>query len=158
MMNKADIVVKGDAIFDSVNKEPFRGGVALLGQRIMAVSRDPQTVDSWIGEDTKVLDCGGKTVMAGLVDAHMHLFTGAFVNSPHMLMALFEAKSEAECARMVADFGAANPQLDKVSGMGWFPGIWEHHGMPGKASLDAIMPDKPVYLLSADCHTFWLNS
>jgi predicted amidohydrolase YtcJ len=158
-MKKADLVIFGDAIFDGIADNPFQGGIAVLGNKIVAISREERLIQDWIGDRTQVLNCGNKLVMPGFIDAHMHFFAGGFVNSKYMLMELFEAHSEEDCTQMVARFAAANPELEKISGMGWFPGIWDDpHHMPNKKSLDLIVPDKPVYLLSADCHTFWLNS
>lgn len=158
-MKKADLVIFGDAIFDGIEEKPFQGGIAVLGNKIVAISREERLIQDWIGDRTQVLNYGNKMIMPGFIDAHMHFFTGGFVNSKYMLMELFEAHSEEDCTHMVARFVAANPELEKISGMGWFPGIWDDpHHKPNKKSLDLIVPDKPVYLLSADCHTFWLNS
>ena len=158
-MKKADLVIFGDAIFDGISEQPYQGGIAVLGNKIVAASKEKMSIQEWIDDHTKVLDCGNKLVMPGFVDAHMHFFTGGFVNSQYMLTELFEAHSEEDCIQMVARFAEANPELEKISGMGWFTGIWDHpHHKPSRKSLDLIVPDKPVYLLSADCHTFWLNT
>jgi predicted amidohydrolase YtcJ len=92
----------------------------------------------------------------------MHIcifFTGAFVNSEYMLTDLFEARSEEECVERVKAFAEAHPDFGTITGMGWLPAFWDNHdAMPHCKSLDAVIADRPVYLLSADCHTFWLNS
>jgi predicted amidohydrolase YtcJ len=158
-MKKADLVIFGDAIFDGISEQPFQGGIAVLGNKIVAVSQEKKNIQEWIDDHTIVLNYDNKLVMPGFVDAHMHLFTGGIVNSKYMLTELFEARSEDDCAKMVARFAAANPDLKKISGMGWFPGIWDDPlQKPTRKSLDLIVPDRPVYLLSADCHTFWLNT
>lgn len=158
-MKKADLVIVGDAIFDGISDKPFQGGIAVLGNKIVAVSKEKENIQEWIDDHTKVLSYENKLVMPGFIDAHMHFFTGGFVNSKYMLTELFEAHSEEDCTQMVARFAAANPDLEKISGMGWFPGIWTNPNQkPTRKSLDLIVPDKPVYLLSADCHTFWLNT
>lgn len=158
-MKTADLIILSDAIFDGISDRPFQGGIAVLGNKIIAVSNDQKSIRKWADEHTTVLSYENKLVMPGFIDAHMHFFTGAFVNSEYMLTELFEAHSQEECVEMVARFAAANPNLDKISGMGWFPGIWDDPNQrPNRKALDAVVSDKPVYLLSADCHTFWLNS
>jgi predicted amidohydrolase YtcJ len=98
-------------------------------------------------------------LLPGFIDAHMHYFVGVYQSSEYMNRELFDAKSESECVEMMRKFGAAHPEYDKITGMGWFPLLWnEKDVMPSKHSLDAIEPSRPVYLLSADGHAFWLNS
>ncbi len=157
-MNKASMVITSDTIFTGTTNSLISGGVAVLDDKIVAVGSLPE-LQSWIGESTQVLDYGNKLIMPGFFDAHMHFFTGAFVNSEYMLTDLFGAKSEEECVSMVKSFADAHPEYEIISGMGWFPAYWgDNNELPSCASLDAVVSDRPVYLLSADCHTFWLNS
>ena len=57
----------------------------------------------------------------------------------------------------IADYAAANPDLPWIQGGGWsmtdFPG-----GIPRRADLDRVVPDRPVYLETRDGHTAWVNS
>lgn len=157
-MQKASLVIKSNAIFTGLSDSPVKGAVAIEGNKIAAVGSEAE-ISQWIAEDTTVLDYGDQLVMPGIIDAHMHFFTGAFVNSEYMLMELFEAKSEEECAKMVGAFAEAHPDYTAITGMGWFRAFWDdHETLPHRRSLDAVVSDRPVYLLSADCHTFWLNS
>jgi len=157
-VEKANMVLKSRSIFTGVSDGTLSGGVAIKGNRIAAVGCE-DSIREWIGPETAVLDFGDRLIMSGLIDAHMHFFTGAFASSDYMLMAPFESHSEAECAAMAAEFAAAHPDYPRVTGMGWFPAWWDKGAaLPTKASLDAAVPGKPVYLLSADAHTFWLNS
>ncbi len=157
-MIKADLVIKSNAVFSGLTNSVFKGGIAISGNKIAAVGSDMK-IDEWISADTKVYEYGDALIMPGFVDAHMHFFTGAFVSSKYMLMNLFKAHSEQECAEMVEIFAKEHPEYSTITGMGWFPAYWgKNDPLPHKASLDAVVPDRPVYLLSADCHTFWLNS
>lgn len=157
-MKKADLVIKSSAVFTGLTDNVFKGGIAVLKNKIVAVGNDSE-INQWIGSDTKVFEYGDELIMPGLIDAHMHFFTGAFVNSEYMLTDLFGAHSEEECAKMVKEFADEHPDYDVITGIGWFPAYWNNSSvLPSRASLDAVVPDRPVYLLSADCHTFWLNS
>ena len=157
-MKKASLVIKSNAVFTGLTDDVFKGGVAVSDNKIAAVGSDDE-IQEWISEDTKVLEYGDQMIMPGFIDAHMHFFTGAFVNSEYMLMDLFGAKSEEECAGMVEAFAKEHPDYGTISGMGWFPAFWNNHDtLPHRRSLDAVVSDRPVYLLSADCHTFWMNS
>ena len=157
-MKKASLVIKSNAVYTGLNDSVFKGGVAVSDNKIVAVGSDSE-IEEWISAETEVLEYGDQLILPGFIDAHMHFFTGAFVNSEYMLMDLFGAKSEEECVSMVEAFAKEHPDYGTISGMGWFPAFWDNHDtLPHRRSLDAVVSDRPVYLLSADCHTFWMNS
>ncbi len=157
-MQKADLVLKSNAVFTGTGSPVFHGGVAVRGNRIVAVGAEGE-IDPWIGNETEVRDFGDRLIMPGIIDAHMHFFVGAYSSSPYMLMDLFEAHSEKEAAAMVERFAKSHPGLERISGMGWCQAFWgKGDPLPHRASLDAVVSDRPVYLLSADAHTFWLNT
>ena len=62
-----------------------------------------------------------------------------------------------EYLRVIAEYAAANPDEPWIVGGGWameaFPG-----GLPRKEDLDAIVPDRPVFLFNKDVHGAWVNS
>ncbi|MCB6993627.1 amidohydrolase family protein [bacterium 210820-DFI.6.37] len=157
-MEKANLLIKSRNIFTGTDDIPFEGFIAVHGNRIIKTG-NLQQVHPYLSEKTKVLDYEDQLVMPGFIDAHMHYFCGVFQSSKYMCRELFQAKSEQECVEMIRAFGEKNPQLDKLSGMGWFPPLWDDKtAMPSRRSLDEIEPERPVYLLSADGHTFWLNT
>ena len=53
--------------------------------------------------------------------------------------------SAEQCLAIVAEYAAANPDLEWIVGGGWsmefFPG-----GTPTRQALDAVVPDRPVFL------------
>ena len=59
---------------------------------------------------------------------------------------------------MVLEFAKAHPNEKRIRGHGWFVTNWGDASLPTKASLDAVLPDIPVYLQAADVHSYWLNS
>lgn len=157
-MQKAQILIQSDNVFTGTNDVPFAGGVAIADNKIIAVG-SREELKPYCSEDTEILDYGSQLVMPGFIDAHMHYFCGVFQSSKYMCRDLFDAKSEQECVGIIEAFGRQHHDFDKISGMGWFPLLWDEKDvMPSKASLDTIEPNRPVYLLSADGHTFWLNS
>lgn len=157
-MKHADLLIKSRNLFTGTSDRPFEGCVAVQGNEIIKVG-DAEEVRPYITEDTRIFEYQDEMVMAGFIDAHMHYFCGVFQSSQYMCRELFDAKSEEECVEIIKAFGQAHPEFDKISGMGWFPLLWDKKDvMPSKDSLDRIEPDRPVYLLSADGHTFWLNT
>lgn len=158
MRGKADLVVKSNAIFTGLENEAFKGGIAIIGNKIVAVENE-SALDEWIDPHTKIYTYEDEMVMPGFIDAHMHFFTGAFVSSKYMLTSLSDARSEEDCLKLVQNFASEHPEYERITGMGWLPTFWDDHkALPHRSSLDEVVSDRPVYLLSADCHTFWLNS
>lgn len=157
-MERADIVIKSNNIFDSINDEPFEGFIAVRKNKIIKVGRYGESADMWIGEDTSVINFEDNLVMPGMVDTHMHFFGGVFQNSPYMCRELFNCFSAKECVETIAKFAASHPEYERIAGMGWYVPIWDDKTQPDRWMLDAIDDDRPIYLMCADGHSFWLNS
>ena len=65
----ADMIIKGNAIFDSVSGKHFAGFVAVKGNRIAAVGKDMDSISQYAGADTKIIDAGDRLVMPGFQTA-----------------------------------------------------------------------------------------
>ena len=70
-MSETALAVTGARLVDGTGATPIEGGVTVLveGDRITAVGTDVS-----VPEGARVIDAGGKTVMPGLIDCHLHLF------------------------------------------------------------------------------------
>ena len=109
------------------------------------------------GSDAAVEAFPASTIVPGLIDAHVHL---ASLGRSLSIVALNDAHTEAEAASLV---GAAvkNPAAhegDWLVGRGWDQNDWAVKAYPTRASLDAAMPNVPVYLSRIDGHAAWLSS
>ena len=155
-MKKADLVLKSNAVFTSLEDEPFKGGVAIEGNRILAVEKG-DSIDKYIGPSTEVHEYQDKLIMPGFIDSHTHYFIGAVSSSDH-ICDVTASTSEEECVEMIKQYADTHPHEKRILGIGWFPAYWDNAPLPSKLSLDAAIPDRPVYLISADVHTFWMNT
>lgn len=100
------------------------------------------------------LDLEGRWLVPGLWDHHVH-FTQWALTSQRVDLA--GATSAREAARLVGEAiesGAASAGI--VIGANFRDGLWPD--APRRELLDAVAPDIPVVLVSADLHTVWLNS
>lgn len=154
-MMRADYILKSNAVFTGKENRPFPGGIVVKGNRIIEVT-DKRTVDRY--EANQVIDYGDKLIMAGFVDAHVHYFMGAIAASEHMCTEIANSVSEKNCVDIVKKFAEKHPNEKRILGIGWFPANWKDASLPSKESLDAVFPDKPVYLIAADVHTLWMNT
>lgn len=84
-MKTADKIIKSQAIFTSLGRTPFPGAVAISGNKILGVIRN-DIPDEWIGDSTKIYDCGNKLVMPGFIDAHTHFFMRTAASGRYMNM------------------------------------------------------------------------
>ena len=139
------------ATMDAVRR--WAGAVAVSQGQIVAVGTDGD-VGGLIGSGTEVVDLAGRLLVPGFQDAHVHPPSSGF----EMLHCnLSEAYDVGEYERIVSEYASANPEDPWVVGGGWsmdvFPG-----GNPPKDILDRLVPDRPVFLMSRDGHSGWVNS
>jgi len=156
-MGNADIVLKSNAIFTGLEERPSSGSVAIKGNRICAVCRGSE-IEALIGPETKIYEYNDKLIMPSFIDAHVHYFMGSIAASEHMCTEIMDSTSEQDCVEMVKQFAESHPNEKRIIGIGWFPVNWKDAPLPTCRSLDQAIPDKPVYLIAADVHTFWMNT
>ena len=157
-MQKADLVIYSDAIFDSVKDEPFSGGIAIAGERIEFVG-SKEAVGKHISTHTVIRDFKDKLVFPGLCDSHAHLDGLSKRYCAVIAKGLDAFDSEEKCAKAVRDFADGHPELKRINGIEWLLTNWGANAAPPtKASLDKLFPDIPVYLLALDGHMAWINS
>jgi hypothetical protein len=100
-------------------------------------------------------DGKGRVLMPGLIDAHGHVMELGF---KAMSLDLTAAKSLDEAKAMLAAYAKANPDRPWIIGAGWNQEQWGLGRFPTAADIDAIVPNKPVWLLRVDGHAGWANS
>ena len=151
----ADMIIKGNAIFDSVSDKPFVGFVAVKGNRIAAVGKEMDSISQYAGDDTKIIDAGDRLVMPGFHDSHTHLIlAGMYKTYPN----LGSARSEEEAAVMLKEYYDSQPGDGWVYGFNWYHVFWDKKELPRKETLDRYFPDRPVFLINAEAHGAWVNS
>ncbi|MEV0174293.1 amidohydrolase [Streptomyces sp. NPDC050803] len=126
--------------------------VAVTGDRITAVGRDE--VLELAGPRTEVVDLAGRLLLPGFQDAHVHPVPAGLELSR---CDLTEARTAAETVAAVRAYAEAHPEQEWITGGGWSMEAFEG-GTPTKELLDAIVPDRPVYLPNRDHHGAWVNS
>lgn len=150
------IIYLNGTIYTMDAARPHASAMAIdtLSGRILAVGSDDE-VRRIGGRDTELVDLGGKTVLPGFIDAHIHLLSTSYrayhIDAEH-------CTSEEEVAQMVRQRAATTPAGQWILGGRWYKGNWSGQRFPTKASLDAAAPDHPVALWAKDGHLLWVNS
>jgi predicted amidohydrolase YtcJ len=126
--------------------------VAVTGDRITAVGHDE--VLDLRGPRTEVVDLAGRLLLPGFQDAHIHPVPAGLELTQ---CDLTRAKTAKETVAAVRAYAAAHPEREWITGGGWSMEAFEG-GTPTKELLDAVVPDRPVYLPNRDHHGAWVNS
>ncbi|HET8898654.1 MAG TPA: amidohydrolase [Rhodanobacteraceae bacterium] len=105
--------------------------------------------------DAQRLDAKGAAVIPGLIDAHGHMLDLGMMLSRADLVG---AASKAETIQRLRDFARKLPKGAWLLGYGWDQNDWPDHAFPTAADLDAVFPDRPVYLDRVDGHAAWVNT
>jgi len=101
------------------------------------------------------VDLGGRCVMPGFSDAHVHFPSWALAQRE---VRLEDTSSLDETLRRVADaVGSVEPGR-WLRGRGWRSGDWSPPVEPTRQALDAVTGDTPTALTARDYHSLWLNS
>lgn len=155
-MNKANIILKSSNIYPGIGNKTVSGFIAVKDDKIIAFE-SINNINDYIDENTEVLDYEDKLIMPGIHDGHLHFFmSGLYANEK--VKVSYTDKSEEECVKGLKDIEDLNSKDEWMIGAGWYHPLWDNPVLPTKYSLDKVYPDRPVCMVSYDCHTLWLNS
>jgi predicted amidohydrolase YtcJ len=150
----ASLIITNAKVWTVDKAQPTAQAVAVLGDRIVAVGSNVD-VGAWRGPDTKVIDAGGKLLLPGFNDAHVH-----FVDGGEKLDAvqLNDARSKDEVVRRIAQQAKKTPKGEWIQGGDWDETKWSPPSLPTKELIDPATPDNPVFLSRYDLHSALANS
>jgi predicted amidohydrolase YtcJ len=146
-------VLTGGAVHTGDPDRPSAEAVAIRDGAIVAVGSDDDVRDL-TAPSSRVIELGGRTVVAGFQDAHVH--------PPHAGLAMLQCdlhdlEDLSAYLAAIATYARTNPARPWVIGDGWampaFPG-----GTPRREDLDAVVPDRPAFFVNRDGHGAWANS
>lgn len=103
----------------------------------------------------ELVNLHGKTLLPGLIDAHAHI-PGLGENL--LQVDLRGINNRTATVAKVANYADGNLELEWVVGRGWNQEIWPIRNFPNRNDLDAVISDRPVYLVRVDGHAAWANS
>ncbi len=150
----ADLIITNAKVWTVDKSLPLAQAVAVLGDRIVAVGSTAD-VNAWRGAGTRVIDAGGKLLIPGFNDAHVH-----FVSGGQQLdnVQLNDATSPEEFARRIAERAKITPKGQWILGGNWDETKWNPPDIPTKEVIDAVTPDTPVFVTRYDGHMGLANS
>jgi predicted amidohydrolase YtcJ len=146
-----DLIITNAKMLTMDPARPRAEAVALSGGRILAVGTRAE-VEALAGPGCRVIDAGGRTLLPGFVESHMHLFGGAELQH----LQLTGVSGLAALSEAFAGFAAKNPDAAVLMAEGVDYGILGH--AVTRADLDAVLPDRPIAMRAMDHHTVWANT
>jgi len=154
MVEPADIIIIHGRVYTEDPRQPWAQAVAIYKGKIVAVGDDP-VIERRRGMGTKVINAGGKLVLPGFVDCHIHFMEGS---TKLTWVRLEGAKNLSEIRHKLRSYAAQNSGEGWVLGHGWNYGMFGPGKLPEKKDLDDIFPNRAVSLEGFDGHTYWVNS
>ena len=150
----ADLVLVGGKVWTVDRDRPEAEAVAVWHDRILKVGTNTE-VKALVGPKTKVIALGGRRVVPGFHDSHVHFLGGG---QQLARVELKDAKDEAEFGRRLREFDQKLPKDRWMLG-----GNWDHDRtfdgkLPTAAIVDKYVQDRPVFIRRYDGHMALANT
>jgi predicted amidohydrolase YtcJ len=149
----ADLLFVNGAVYTVDAARRWAEAVAVRDGRIVALGTSDDLVELR-GSSTEVVDLGGRMLVPGFQDAHVHPINAGLeqlrcdLSQDHGLEAYLDR---------IRAYVSSHPTASWILGGGWsvdvFPG-----GNPRAETLDGLVSDRPAFLPNRDGHGAWVNS
>ncbi|MFC2166327.1 amidohydrolase, partial [Acidobacteriota bacterium] len=149
----ADLVLKGGKVVTVDDSFAIKEAVAVRDGIIVFVGTNRE-VENYIYPNTTVIDCKGKCILPGLIDAHAHLHSlGEELTS----LNITGTKSYQEIIDKVATRVNKSQPGEWIVGGRWDQNDWDNIDFPVHDELSAVSPHNPVYLIRVDGNAGFAN-
>lgn len=149
-----DLIVVNAKVRTMDKAKPLAEAFAVIGNKIVAVG-STRKIRALSGAQTKIFDAGGKLILPGFNDAHVHFMDGGAGLSS---VDLRDAKTPAEFVERIKNFAAKLPKGRWILNGNWDHENWSPADLPTAAMIDAVTPDNPVFINRLDGHMALANS
>ncbi|MBK9924514.1 MAG: amidohydrolase [Anaerolineales bacterium] len=130
--------------------QPIASALLIDRERIVAVGEADVLLSQYPNAEKQ--DMGGRMILPGLTDAHIHFQYYAL----GLQKIECETDTKEECLRRVAERVKSAKPGEWILGHGWNHNTW--NVWPLASELDAIAPNNPVYLTAKSLHAGWVNT
>jgi predicted amidohydrolase YtcJ len=154
MPNYADILITNARVFTGGPAAPDAEAVAIRGNRIVFIGSNYEAKD-WRGKITRVIDAQRKTLMPGFIDCHFHMLMGSLALEDFHPDDIVEY---VEFVKKLKAFSNSHPDNEWLTGFGLQYNVGPNHTPLHREHLDAVVDDRPVYIIAYDGHTAWVNT
>ena len=150
----ADLVVTNATSWTGDRAHPSAEALAVIGEQIVAVGTTSE-IETWRGPSTEVIDAGGRLLLPGFNDSHVHFVDGS---AQLTNVQLKDALNVREFAERIAKHAAQLQPGEWVLGGNWDDQGFDKPALPTKQDIDAVTPKIPVFVSRYDGHMGLANS
>ena len=148
-----DLIVINGKVYSADGAAELAEAVAVRGNKVIRVGSNRE-IQRLKRAQTAVIDANGGAVLPGFNDAHAHLINGGLSLDQ---ISLGDATTIDEIKDTIRVWSEAHPEREWITGRGWYYQPF-NGAMPTRQMLDALVPDRPAYLIAYDGHTGWANT
>lgn len=145
------MILRNGVILTLDERTPQVENMAIEREHIIAVGAEDDIVNL-AGPQTEIVNLEGRTVLPGLVDAHIHLEKYAL----NLDRVDCEVSSLEDCLERVRKVIEEASPDEWILGHGWNQNDWDRYGTA--SDLDLIAPNNPIYLTAKSLHAGWANT
>ena len=156
---KADTILLGGVVASMDSEVDGATAVALLDYRIAAVGSDDE-IRLWAGDETQVIELGGRLLVPGLIEGHGHFMS---FGRAQQIIDLNDIQNWQQAVGRVAVAVDTAEAGEWIFGRGWHQEKWDRlpsdavEGVPLNRTLSRISPNNPVLLGHASGHAAFAN-
>ncbi len=148
-----DLVLHHAVVRTMDARQPLAEAVAIADGRITFVGSDSDAL-KLVSRNTRVIDAGGRLLLPGFIDTHVHPVQGGLRLGE---CDLHDIMTRDSLVRAIVECAHRNPTAAWVRGGGFELPLFLD-GNPSRLLLDSLVPDRPAFLTSTDEHNAWANS
>jgi hypothetical protein len=146
------IVINGSILADASEMTRFEA-MAIKGDTILKLGSNGE-IEKYQDKNTHVVDAGGKLVLPGFIDSHVHFLQGGMSLSGVMLK---DAKTKDSFISRIRNFAKTVKPGEWI-----LEGNWDHQNwggeLPTRGWIDQYTPDNPVFIGRSDGHMALANT
>jgi predicted amidohydrolase YtcJ len=148
-----DLAFVNARVYTVDESNPWAEAIVVSGDTIIYVG-DAAGAGDLIGESTEVRDLGGKFMLPGFIDTHVHPITGGGYATA---LSLDTWGTVDEWIDAIAEYAAANRDKGVLFGYGFLASTFGPTG-PTRQQIDSVVPDRPVLIMDEGFHGAWANT
>lgn len=150
----ATMVLRGGRVHTMDAQRSVTTAIAVRGNRILAVGSDSM-MSAYIGSRTEVIELGGRMVLPGFIDAHIHSVVGSLdlgkCSMDDRALGVDQIRAAVQACVAAAPAGAGDEWFEVVN-------VNPAGLVMTRTDLDAMLLQRPLLLRGSDHHTAWTNT
>jgi predicted amidohydrolase YtcJ len=153
-VSPADLVFNNGAVYTVDAARSWATALAVTGDRITYVGTDAGAREL-VGPHTRRIDLKHRMLLPGFQDSHVH---PSEAPNPANTLDLHGLIQREQVLERIRQFARAHPERPWIVGKGWDEAAFLPSGQPTRQMLDAVVPDRPGFLVNNSGHEAWANS